>query len=371
MSALSKYLLWISIFSVVIMVGGLTTLGLLLISASSASANCLPLQSAVETGEVEVGDGSAVDAYFARTPQPGVIAQKQTNAAIIISVGREMGLSDYSVAIGVATAIQESGLINLPYGDRDSLGLFQQRPSVRSWGTAEEIMDPAHAATAFFERLQTIPNRDQMPMMEAAILVQIPNRFYYERDWEWDAVATELVTGTPSDQNMCAGWVAPLGPGAPVSSLYGMRQLSDEVKPKLHAGIDFPAPAGTEIRAASSGIIVYAGTDIYGGNYLAIDHGNNITTGYAHMTHFAPGLSEGVHVNAGQVIAYVGSTGRSTGNHLHFEVIVDGEKVDPLPFMRDRGVDFLNQAESSSVTQYEPALSLSLILLQESDPVPA
>lgn len=341
MSALKKVTGWVAGVLAIVTLGFVILLGLLFLGPSSARATCLPLKSAIETGEVVVKGGPAAEAYFARTPEPGVIAEKKANAAIIISVGREMGLSEYSVAIGVATAIQESGLLNLNYGDRDSLGLFQQRPSVGAWGTAAEIRDPVHAATAFFNQLKKIENRDSMPMMEAAILVQIPDRYYYERDWAWDDIASELVTGMPSNQSTCAGWVAPLEKGIANSDGFGMRQLSDDPVPVLHSGVDMPEAEGAEIRAVSSGVVTFVGVWGTGGNYVGIDHGNNIATGYAHISRFAEGIAKGVHVNAGDVIGYVGETGRAFGTHLHFQVIVNGEPIDPVPFMKEHGVDLM------------------------------
>ena len=341
MNTLTKAAGWIAgiVFCRVLCVGIFVLLAFL--GASSAKGACLPPKGAIESGEVKIGGGPASDAYFARTAESGVVAQKKANAAIIISVGRELGLSERSVAIGVATAIQESGLINLTYGDRDSLGLFQQRPSARSWGTAEEILDPYHAATVFFKKLETVPNRDSIPMMEAAIRVQIPNRYYYERDWEWDEIAFELVSGTPKDQSLCAGWVAPLADDRALKNSYGMRQLSDDPVPRMHWGTDIPASEGTEIRAISAGVVMFTGRNGGYGNYVSVDHGNNISSGYAHMVRFAAGIQKGVHVSAGQVIGYVGNTGHSFGDHLHLEVTVDGKKVDPAKFLSERGVDLL------------------------------
>ena len=341
MNKVTKATVWFVGVIVAILISMLAFVGLLFMGTQSANANCLPLKSAVQAGQVVVQGGPAADAYFAQTPQPGVIAQKKANAAIIISVGRQMGLSEHSVAIGVATSIQESGLLNLSYGDRDSLGLFQQRPSVGSWGTAAEIMDPTHAATAFFNALKRIPDRDQIPMMEAAIRVQIPSRAAYERTWHWDEIATEIVSGTPKGQNMCTGWVSPLEKySAKGGDPFGMRQLSDDPVPRLHEGQDMPAPEGTPIRAASSGVITYVGVYSGYGNYVSIDHGNKISTGYGHMSRFAD-IHVGMHVDAGQVIGYVGNTGHSFGDHLHFETVVNGKKVDPVQFMKEHGVDLM------------------------------
>jgi len=93
------------------------------------------------------------------------------NAALIAAVAQGQGMSPRAVTIGLATALQESKLRNLSYGDRDSLGLFQQRPS-QGWGTAEQVQDPLYAAAKFFEALAEVPGFEQMPITEAAQAVQ-------------------------------------------------------------------------------------------------------------------------------------------------------------------------------------------------------
>jgi peptidoglycan DL-endopeptidase CwlO len=99
----------------------------------------------------------------------------------------------------------------------------------------------------------------------------------------------------------------------------------------LHAGIDIAVPAGTPIRAAASGTVVLAAyTDGYG-NYTCIDHGGGISTCYAHQSSYA--VSSGQSVGQGQVIGSVGCTGHCFGDHLHFEVRVNGTPVDPLGYL--------------------------------------
>lgn len=109
-----------------------------------------------------------------------VSAQQMANAAIIVSVGRAMGLSTRDIQIGLITAMVESSLINVDYGDRDSLGLFQQRPS-QGWGTPEQVMDPWYAARKFFSSLAGLGDkRFEMSMGEAAQAVQrsaYPDRY--------------------------------------------------------------------------------------------------------------------------------------------------------------------------------------------------
>ncbi|MGC4174593.1 hypothetical protein [Demequina sp.] len=98
-------------------------------------------------------------------------SEAANNAALVAAVGHRRGLSTYASTIGVATAIQESGLRNLDYGDRDSLGLFQQRPS-QGWGTIEEVTDPHYASLAFYWRLKKTDGWEDMRVTDAAQAVQ-------------------------------------------------------------------------------------------------------------------------------------------------------------------------------------------------------
>jgi murein DD-endopeptidase MepM/ murein hydrolase activator NlpD len=100
---------------------------------------------------------------------------------------------------------------------------------------------------------------------------------------------------------------------------------------RLHAGIDLAAPTGTPIRAAAAGqVILMAPTGGYG-NYTCIDHGNSVSTCYAHQSRF--GTSRGAMVEQGEVVGYVGNTGHSFGAHLHFEVRINGRPVDPTDYL--------------------------------------
>lgn len=100
----------------------------------------------------------------------------------------------------------------------------------------------------------------------------------------------------------------------------------------MHNGIDLVAPPGTPILAASDGTVVGAAPNAGYGNWIRIQHADNVATVYGHLSEFAAGISAGVKVERGQVIGFVGNTGRSTGPHLHFEVIRNGGAVDPLTF---------------------------------------
>ena len=117
-----------------------------------------------------------------------------------------------------------------------------------------------------------------------------------------------------------------------LSSSYGMRVHPITGKLARHNGVDIPAPYGTPIYATADGIVGRAQRLGGYGNYVEIEHGNAIETRYGHMSSFI--VRPGQQVKKGDVIGYVGSTGRSTGNHLHYEVRIDGEPVNPMPFVR-------------------------------------
>lgn len=112
-----------------------------------------------------------------------------TNARLIYYTGARLRLPQRATVIAIATAMQESDLENVPYGTEDSLGLFQQRPS-RGWGTAAEVMTPAHAATSFYRRLATVPGWQALPLTVAAQDVQ--NSAYPDAYAQWEPLGTDL-----------------------------------------------------------------------------------------------------------------------------------------------------------------------------------
>ena len=116
--------------------------------------------------------------------------------------------------------------------------------------------------------------------------------------------------------------------GARLSSPFGMRKHPIDGFNKMHRGTDFAAPLGTPIMASGSGVIKKAGWCGGGGNCVVIKHNSTYKTIYAHMSKFAKGIRAGVRVKQGQTIGYVGSTGKSTGPHLHYEVLINGKKVN-------------------------------------------
>lgn len=117
--------------------------------------------------------------------------------------------------------------------------------------------------------------------------------------------------------------------GARISSGFGMRRHPILGYSRMHRGVDFAAPTGTPIRAAGDGVVRVVGREGGYGRVVRIRHNSNYETLYAHMSRFASGISSGTRVRQGQVIGYVGASGMATGPHLHYEVIKDGEQINP------------------------------------------
>ncbi|PVZ12078.1 hypothetical protein [Actinomycetospora cinnamomea] len=138
-------------------------------------------------------DSPGLPATWSLTPE------QADSAATIVGVGRRLGVPDRAVTVAVATAIQESGLVNLRYGDRDSLGLFQQRPS-QGWGTPEEILDPVTSTTMFYEGLLQVPGWATMDITVAAQAVQRSGfpEAYADHEPEARLIAVSLLGQAPA-----------------------------------------------------------------------------------------------------------------------------------------------------------------------------
>ena len=137
--------------------------------------------------------------------------------------------------------------------------------------------------------------------------------------------------------------------GARLSSPYGMRKHPILGYTKKHTGTDFAAPMGTPIMASGNGTVVRAKWCGGGGNCIKIRHNSTYETVYAHMKSFARGIKKGKKVRQGDIIGYVGSTGMSTGPHLHYEVIVNGKKVNSQKLKLPSGKVLKNEER----TQFE------------------
>jgi murein DD-endopeptidase MepM/ murein hydrolase activator NlpD len=125
-----------------------------------------------------------------------------------------------------------------------------------------------------------------------------------------------------------------------MSSPFGMRYHPILHYARMHTGVDWTAPFGTPILAAGSGVIIKAAYDSGYGRRVEIQHANGYVTTYNHMSGFGRGIVEGVHVTQGQIIGYLGQSGLATGPHLHYEVIINGNFVDPMAIKLARTREF-------------------------------
>jgi hypothetical protein len=121
--------------------------------------------------------------------------------------------------------------------------------------------------------------------------------------------------------------------GVLVSSGYGPRRHPILGGTRPHGGVDLPAPRGTPVRAAADGVVRYFGRNGSYGRFIRLDHGFGLETAYGHLRRYALSLRREGRVRRGEVIGYVGSSGLSTGPHLHYEVRINGRAIDPLPVM--------------------------------------
>ena len=145
----------------------------------------------------------------------------------------------------------------------------------------------------------------------------------------------------------------PLATDAIMRSAFGVRRHPILGYAKMHTGVDWSAPNGTQIFAAGNGVIDKVGWEGGYGKYVRMKHNNGYETAYGHMTAYARGIEPGVKVRQGQVIGFVGSTGLSTGAHLHFEILVNGRFVDPMRIRLPRGRVLENQLLTAFETERE------------------
>lgn len=252
-------------------------------------------------------------------------------------------------------------------GDWDSIGAFQGRLSA-GWGgtgTTEEqvanLLNVSYTAGRFFDALEAVDGWQDMRPTVAAQRVQrsaFPDA--YEKHWENSGLLVEALTGVDvslisagpcmaeitSSAITAGGWTKPITSYNGLTSAFGNRFHPTLDVWRLHAGQDIGAAAGTPIFAAAGGVVVKAGRassnpessdDL---QWVWIDHGGGVETAYLHSEADGILVKTGQTVTAGQQIALVGSSGQSTGPHLHFEVRVDGAPIEPMAYLLERGVAF-------------------------------
>jgi murein DD-endopeptidase MepM/ murein hydrolase activator NlpD len=151
--------------------------------------------------------------------------------------------------------------------------------------------------------------------------------------------------------------------GARISSSFGMRHHPILGYTAMHKGVDFAVPAGTPIMASGDAVVAMAGRDGSYGNLVVLRHENGYSTAYAHMSRIAKGMRPGVQISQGQIIGYVGATGRATGPHLHYEVRLNDHAVNPQS-VRMPSAQNLDPHELAAFQQQEASIDQRLAALR-------
>jgi peptidase M23-like protein len=313
-----------------------------------------------EATSTPVAPVACLDPVPGSTPGSTTLKPRQAaNAAMIIAVGRQLGIPPRGWVVAIATARQEADLLNLasranpgslsyPHddvaaGDHDSVGIMQQRDA---WGSMAERMNVAAAARMFYtgghagqRGLTDIKGWEQMSIAEAAQAVQVSA--FPDAYAQWEALAVRAVHDladadieTGCDQVAAGPWTNPLGK-ASYRKTAGFGACS-HLWGNCHTGQDMALPSGAEVYAASAGQVIRSSWGGAYGNLVKIQHADGVQTWYAHLTDST--VQPGTAVEPGTLIGHSGSTGNTTGPHLHFEVRVRDEPINPVPFMAAKGV---------------------------------
>lgn len=369
--------LGIAALTLVLLGPSLGLIGVGLVMNPAASATCTVTGTNARVGDVP-------DSLTVTTANGETFTLNGTplkHAATIIETGSGIdGVTRGGLVIALMAALTESTLRMLANtsaypesgdypndgdgSDHDSLGLFQMRPQ-SGWGTVADLMDPVYQARAFFggpegpnypspRGLLDIPGWEQMDKGEAAQAVEVSA--YPDRYRNYEPVAETILTTLTSTTTSAGSSTGDAVPAVQVAKSprvvfpvpEGMWVLTSEYGPRVHpisgessfhSGTDFAAPDGTPILAAADGTVTVAEFSGDSGGLIVIEHeidGQSMATAYRHMWEAGIHVATGDRVSAGQHIGDIGSSGNSTGPHLHFEVRqggTDGEHTDPAAWL--------------------------------------
>jgi len=272
-------------------------------------------------------------------------SEQRRNAAVIVQVGRQLGASQRDIVIALMAALVESRLINVNYGDRDSLGLFQQRAA---WAPRSVRMDPAQSARMFFlggragqPGLFDKRNRGSMGLGQAAQAVQVsafPGRYAAYEDEARALIGMGPGKGGGSLGGKQGGslsggsWTRPVR-GGRMTQEFGRRNSGYAAG--HHTGMDYGVSMNTPVYAAAGGKVVSVTRGGAYGLRIEIEHGGKLWTLYAHLN--SASVRVGQTVTPGMLIGKSGNSGNSEGPHLHFEVRrganAYGNTVDPMQYL--------------------------------------
>ncbi|WP_437286510.1 peptidoglycan DD-metalloendopeptidase family protein [Sorangium sp. So ce406] len=258
---------------------------------------------------------SASEIYQAREDGAGLLA----GTTLDMKIAEEEVVAAFYVGKDLTSAYQAGGLepgvldvIDEALSGRMSTETFEEGSTVRLIAVEE-------TALGMFSRYKKIIALEYRPADPA----EKPVRIYDFKGQEARGYFDER-----GRQPYAGGWRSPV-PGAPVTSKFNPQRMHPVLKKRMpHNGTDLGAPTGTPVYAAYRGVVEWVGPAGPSGNLVTVLHPNGISTGYAHLSRYAPGIKAGMKVGTHQLVGYVGSTGRSTGPHLHFSAKKDGKYFD-------------------------------------------
>ena len=303
--------------------------------AANAKANTLQQQADAASAKASESEQRAgqMAAQLMRAGGGDITANLLMNSGDADNLLYGLGMS--SKISEQANAIYERAIVdkNTAQALTDQADVAKNELLVLKAASEKAYLEATTAAAAASAALTA--QQEHQAQLQAQLAVLTENRAATEADYKAGIQAKFAADLNYGGQISDSGWAKPAG--GYITSVFG---YSANYGSKFHKGTDLGAGCGANIYAAASGTVVFA---LYGwnggyGNEIMIDHGNGIVTRYGHIIDGGINVSYGQSVGVGANIASVGSTGDSTGCHLHFEVIVDGLNVDPVPFMANQGI---------------------------------
>lgn len=262
-----------------------------------------------------------VDEYLhSFDPEEGEVVSSSFTRNVMVESGYYVAQTDgsFSQIDGILSSLEVQTVVDLKEQSSIPFGSVTRKSDARNIGEVVTAVSGVPGVKESVQRLTYVNGQQTNSQMLEDVVVEEP-------------VEEVIVVGTRPVQRVSAASVSSLGLIWPLKRSGNQLVSAYFGDGRNHKGVDIASPAGTPIYAGQSGTVTTATFSSSYGNYVVIDHGNGYQTLYAHASRLY--VSAGEIVTQGQVIAAVGSTGISTGNHLHIEVICNGSKLDPAPFL--------------------------------------